>query len=325
MQHARKMILVPENDFRAPAEVPPPSVPVSSFTNLDSEISSILSQKNLSDYDKWQKYSGLLNKYLIKFNAQKTQNIFLQDDDAETERQIDMEWEPSSAEERQNFSVVKNILQQSSDVNWDATGNVKVFGAPIGSKINALVSNLVVQNNDQQPSGWGIFSEAVTKLNIPQKYTPNLRKRKMEYLPAAAKFPKLQNPEAKKRKAEEDTQTKKRIKNYHEIKILKRKAEVAEKDPKRRKTARQAPKRKAANKEKSLKRQKLEKLIPQNLLKRKRIDDDDLPLLKRFKVTRPTQKRSIVSEDVVGGKRIKLELPLHLIPKNVKKIRWSSY
>lgn len=362
MLYARKMVLVPEAEARSAAteqNVPPPAAPVSSFRNIDADVANILSQKNLSDYDKWQKYSNLLNKYLIKFNVQKSKNFFNEDDDEGFERKIefdenDMEWTPSNENEKQNFVVVKNILEQSGDVNWDAAGNAKVFGEPIGSKINALVSNLVVNNNDQQPPGWGVFVEAVKKLNIPAKYTPNLKKRKMEMSPSKIKYRKLENPAAEKRKADGDVQPVKRFKtNTATLAATKNnKRKTTDEDissSKRSKIAKQGKKRKSEPTQKAQKRQKLNELIPPNLLKRKLNEDDldsakrlkgnaapstskrkymgdDFPPGKRLKAEKPSRKRVIVSEDLVGGKRMKLELPLKLISKNAnKQIRWSSY
>jgi hypothetical protein len=356
MQHARRMVLVPENQQHHPQtdNLPNPPAPVASFRNIDTDIESVLNKKNISDFEKIALYNSILNKYLIKFHAQKDSERAARDqlneDDAQaqSDNKTEIDWAANGIS-KENFNIVKNILHQSATVTWDDKGKVFVNGEPTGSAINSLVTHLISQNEFKTLPGWSIFLEAVKKLNIPKAYTPALlRKRKLGedrniQIEPKAKVRKIDSiPGVKRKNAAFDLPNKRQKTDSFKAPPVKRKnsdldsankkqktggasqkgkkrqlSEGAEESEKKRlKVARQAPKRKADDKvdESSTKRSKA---LIANKLKRHIEDETENLTNKRIKLT--ARKRGIASEDKPGGKRRKIEASKKKVKKAAKK------
>jgi hypothetical protein len=357
MQHARRMILVPDDQQQQSENIPNPPAPVSSFRNIDTDIENVLSKKNISDFEKIALYNSILNKYLIKFHAQKDNERAARDQHNEDieERGVSDSKTEQAAEEASNdtnFNIVKNILQQSATVTWDDKGKVFVNGEPTGSAINSLVTHLISQNEFKTLPGWSIFLEAVKKLNIPKAYTPALsRKRKLiEDENIEHKVRKI-DPGLKRKNTEFDFPIKHQKTVNSKASVVKRKVAdldtnnkrassaslkgkkrqiaegSAESEKKRQKVASQATKRKSSD--------KLDKTIAKrsktaNKLKRHIEDDTENLANKRIKLA--LKKRGIASEEKPGGKRRKIEATEKKVKKAAKKndksgkkIKWLGY
>jgi hypothetical protein len=359
MQHARRMVLVPDDQQQQPLRenLPNPPAPVSSFRNIDSDIENVLSKKNISDFEKIALYNSILNKYLIKFHAQKDTERAARDQHIEdlgergmsdSKTEIDRPANGSSKDD--NFNIVKNILQQSATVTWDDKGKVFVNGEPTGSAINSLVTHLISQNEFKTLPGWSIFLEAVKKLNIPKAYTPALsRKRKL--IDGKNIEPKVRKIDTglKRKNTEFDFPIKHQKTDNSKAAVLKRKVDdtpnkrasgaslkgkkrqiaegSTESEKKRQKVASQAAKRKSSEKldKTSAKRSKTA-----NKLKRHIEDDTENLANKRIKLA--PKKRGIASEEKPGGKRRKIEATEKKVKKATKKndksgkkIKWLGY
>lgn len=289
MNHAKRMVLVPEEQNESLNSIPQPSAPVNSFRSIDSDIESILFNKKLSDHDKYTLYSDVVNKYLLKFNAAregiKVKKEHLNDNlyDDYVQRAEEMDWESNSIEDQQNMVILKNLFKQSADISWDRSGSTYVFGEQIGAKINDLIKNMFNENTDKTPAGWGVFMEAVKKLNIPSEYLPSQAKKRKLFEPnndkSRAKFRKMDNPQGIKRNHEESESEPKRVK-ISVAQATKRKIDSDDEDE-------ISPRKKI--------------IIPVPSMKRKYEDEDsddsDIVDRKKFIVHVPTRKRKNEDED----------------------------
>lgn len=301
MIHTKRMILVPEEQAESNNSIPQPAAPVNSFYTIDKDIENILFQKNISDHDKYMMYSDVVNKYLLKFNAAR-ENLKSKKEHSEEDEifgveknENEMEWQ-ASIEDKQNFTIVKNLLQQSSDVTWDRNGSTFVFGEEINANINELIKNLFEDN--KKPPGWGIFEEAVKKLNIPPEYLPS-KKRKLETNDdkSKIKYRKLENLPASKRKNEENDTQPKRVK-LSTAQGTKRKLDSELESGPKKKFIIPTPSRKRKlndDNEEKIPRKKI--ILPAQTRKRKnQFDDDDIISIKKSKQSNEKKRKNIFDD-----------------------------
>ncbi|KAF4514006.1 UNVERIFIED_CONTAM: hypothetical protein B566_EDAN018582 [Ephemera danica] len=162
--------------------------------NLDSEMNKILETKGKSDYEKWQEYNQVLQKYLrqyekvkepIKIPIEKETNE--SDDVPQQIESIDHE----SPEEdsilntmvnsfsknhryRNKAQVLYGILKRSPDIKWDTNGRVYIKDQIIrGSNIVDLLNDVVRSRQGEPPTGWEQFANVLAAINVPREYIGN--------------------------------------------------------------------------------------------------------------------------------------------------------
>lgn len=208
---ANKMYLVPQQELdRLKKQVQgPENIRQTAENDLDTAMKDILNQKGLNPYDKVQKYTNLLQRYLslVKQGERETGHltISLQDplkDDEPRESHAPVRPVPASlpsedqmpvedkvmhdllthvpARNRKNVSYIMNKLKDSNGAaTWNDKGEFILQGAVVkGSHILDLLKSTTSAHkvaDDRRPPGWLQFLKALAILNIPLSGVPNYK------------------------------------------------------------------------------------------------------------------------------------------------------
>ncbi|KAF4529357.1 hypothetical protein B566_EDAN017369 [Ephemera danica] len=163
------------------------------FESLDSEMNKILEAKGKSDYEKWQEYNQVLQKYLRQYEKVKEPiKIPLENEVEEqsqelpqtTEQPVSTVTDPvfstmvssfaKGHKYRNKAEVLYGILSRSPDISWDQSGRVYVKDQVIrGSNIVDLMNDIVRSRQGNPPTGWEQFASVLASINIPREYVGN--------------------------------------------------------------------------------------------------------------------------------------------------------
>ena len=211
MEHARKMILLPEESVQRLRSMftshglKSVQTPGTTTSRLDAEMNDILnSPSNADDREKWSRYNQVLQRYL-HFKGASNENKKKADDSAKlhdkTIRNEDKEEEEDdedvAEEERKREEEVRtdlavvasvperyqsrasrlvNFLRVVGNVEWDDSGEVTIGGVKIpNAKITTLVNDAVRDRKKKPPVGRSQFALALRSANIPREYIGNAK------------------------------------------------------------------------------------------------------------------------------------------------------
>ena len=202
MDHTRRMILVPENTLerlqqRQQILTPPVT---QTLKNLDSEMSDILSSKQLDDEAKATLYNQALQRYLTYYDQRKGQPLHVKlttpkpvesprpEESEETSEEPTAEAEtiPTSAVEQEVMKSVPKLykagarqlldkIKEHRDVlNWNEKGELMYENKPItGSHVVDLVNDMLRHRKGFEPVGWSVFARGLARLNVPENIVRN--------------------------------------------------------------------------------------------------------------------------------------------------------
>ena len=177
MEHAKKMVIIPQ-EFMDNMRHPVMSAPSTSLSQLDQDMQVILNLKGLSDDEKWNRYSIVLQKFLSITRKQR-QPVSLPITES-TEKLTDMKEEILAATPsmyRRKAELLYERLLHNSNIDWDKYGAVFINNNKIeGSNIVDLVSDIIRPRKTSNPVGWQLFNRALALSNIPQEYIGNPRR-----------------------------------------------------------------------------------------------------------------------------------------------------
>lgn len=199
MNHAKKMVLVPEHTLeRLQQRQNVNTNPLTARLNgLDHDISDVLKNNKLSDDEKVRQYSQTLQNYLSYYNQRKDQpvNVKIQQppvpkppekepQEVHNEEQEENPMErdilrtlPKSAMERGQM-LLKQIKENPSVMKWDDRGQLIYDGKPVvGSHISDLLNDLLRTNKGAAPLGWEMFTKGLAKMNTPDNLVRNSQRK----------------------------------------------------------------------------------------------------------------------------------------------------
>lgn len=194
--HAKKVVVA--DPLEGGAEVvagsevndPIPEAPASSssYARMDNEMSEILQNTKLSEFDKWILYQQVLERYLRKLQSHKNSKTAVARAQAffnkETEGSQKNKNNFDSLDALKEFTIgsaaIKSrlfygILEKSSCISWDATGRVSIMGTPSGASIKDYIEASMKRSIKTKPQGWDLFVAALRSLKIPSGYVNNLQ------------------------------------------------------------------------------------------------------------------------------------------------------
>lgn len=210
MEHARKMVLIPEETFRKTNSMPEympqhqtqdqgechedtnkiksVQTPGTVLSRLDSEMYKILNFSNKSAYDKWQLYSQVLHRFLQflkddydELNTESISNVDRNDDEIDEKKFI-------SSQDRH---IIKTVPQKYRDkaaqlisrlhqagqhqIFWDENDRVSIDGQKIeGSNIVDLINDAMRwRKTVAKPVGREQFSHLIEKIGVPKEFIGN--------------------------------------------------------------------------------------------------------------------------------------------------------
>ena len=192
------MILVPENTLerlqqRQQILTPPVT---QTLKNLDSEMSDILSSKQLDDEAKATLYNQVLQRYLTYYDQRKGQPLHVklttpkpvetpkseESEEASKEFTAEAETIPTLAVEQEVMKSVLKLykagarqlldkIKEHRDVlNWNEKGELMYENKPItGSHVVDLVNDMLRHRKGFEPVGWSVFARGLARMNVPEK------------------------------------------------------------------------------------------------------------------------------------------------------------
>lgn len=182
MEHAKRMVLVPEGGAFRVESHPTVQTPGNALSRLDSEMSRILYSKNFDDQQaKWLSYRNILDKYLQKKKGMYTQS-----------HQMDVSKEEEGGKDELETSVMlhsiaktyrpkaKNLVEfmsKTSNIKWTKEGRIVIDDVELpNSNIRDLLNDAVRERKKTStPNGRAQLSVALRKAGVPQKLIGNKR------------------------------------------------------------------------------------------------------------------------------------------------------
>ena len=194
------MVLVPENTLerlqqRQQILTPPVT---QTLKNLDSEMSDILSSKELDDEAKATLYNQLLRRYLTYYDQRKGQPLHVKlttpkpvetpkpEESKESTEEPAPEKSISTTVEEEVIKSVHKIykkgarqlldkMKENRDVfAWNDKGELVYENKPInGSHVVDLVNDTLRHLNGFEPVGWSGSARGLARMNVPENLVRN--------------------------------------------------------------------------------------------------------------------------------------------------------
>ena len=197
MNHTKRMVLVPENTLerlqqRQQILTPPVT---QTLKNLDSEMTEILSSKQLDDEEKAKLYNQVLQRYLTYYDQRKGQPLHVKlttpkpmetpkpEESKEKETSKDsseLETIPTAVEQEVMKSVPKlyktgarqlldKIKENRDLLHWNEKGELMYENKSIpGSHVVDLVNDILRHRKGFEPVGWSVFARGLARMNVPE-------------------------------------------------------------------------------------------------------------------------------------------------------------
>ena len=210
MNHAKKMVLVPEHTLerlqqRQNVNTPPLTT---RLNGLDHDIQDVLKDDKISEDEKVRQYSQALQNYLTYYNQRKDQPINVkiqpppvpvkQPDHEEKPQEVQPSGQADQAESDPGTTIEREIIQvlpktlkdrgkmlmekikENPEVmKWDDRGQLVFEGKPLkGSHISDLIKDSLRSTKKLTPPlGYDRFTQGLAKMNAPDHLVGN-KKRK---------------------------------------------------------------------------------------------------------------------------------------------------
>lgn len=211
MEHARKMVFIPEETFKKNSLMPESTqqqqqqhnqdesnedsnkiksvqTPGTVLSRLDSEMYKILNFSNKSAYDKWQLYSQVLHRFLqflkdddLDVNTESILNIDRSDDSSDEKKIIlsqdrhILETVPQKYRDKANQLISRLHQAGKHHIFWDKSDKVYINGQQIeGSNIVDLINDAMRwRKKFSKPIGREQFSHLIEKIGVPREFIGN--------------------------------------------------------------------------------------------------------------------------------------------------------
>ena len=200
MNHTKRMVLVPENTLerlqqRQQILTPPVT---QTLRNLDSEMTDILSSKELDDEQKARLYNQVLQRYLTYYDQRKGQPLHVkistpkavetpkaEENEQPTEEPVPEKFTSSAVEQEVMKSVPKiykagarqlldKIKEHQDVLHWNDKGELLYETKPIpGSHLVDLVNDTLRHRKGFEPVGWSVFARGLARMNVPENLVRN--------------------------------------------------------------------------------------------------------------------------------------------------------
>ena len=185
------MVLVPENTLERLKQrhhILTPSV-TQTLKNLDSEMSDILSSKELDDETKAKLCNQVLQRYLTYYDQRKDQPLHVKLTAVKPTEIPKPEESKESSEEQVEQEVMKSVpklykngarqlldkMKENRDVlDWNDKGELVYENKPIlGSHVVDLVNDILRHRKGFEPVGWSVFARGLARMNVPENLVSN--------------------------------------------------------------------------------------------------------------------------------------------------------
>lgn len=192
MEHAKRMILIPEGGGMRLESHPTVQTPGNPLSRLDSELSGILHAKNFENEEKkWLAYQQILEKYLQKNGVygsvasetpkQFEQKKIVQEEEKEEDKRKQENFDISALLQnvrktyRSQSKQLAEFIQRTSNVRWTKSGRVVIDGVEMpDSNIVDLINDATrFRKTSAIPNGRAQLATALRKAGVPRKLIGN--------------------------------------------------------------------------------------------------------------------------------------------------------
>ncbi len=202
MNHARKMVLVPEQTLeRLQQKRHVNTTPLTDrLTSLDHDMQNDLKSDELTDEEKVRHHIQTLQNYLTYYNKRKTEpfTVHLQSKEKRSEpatestskeKKDDEDKEEDKVEQeilrslpkalKQRGQLLINKIKENPEVmKWDSRGQLVFQDQPVsGTHVVDLVGDFLRARKGFDPVGWETFAQGLAKMNTPEDLVRNQARR----------------------------------------------------------------------------------------------------------------------------------------------------
>ena len=201
MNHTKRMVLVPENTLerlKQRQQILTPPV-TQTLKNLDSEMTDILSSKQLDDDEKAKLYNQVLQRYLTYYDQRKGQPLHVKlttpkpvetpmpEEESKETTKVSTEAETTSSAVEQEViksvpklykvgarQLLDKIKENRNVLHWNERGELLYEDKPIpGSHVVDLVNDILRHRKGFEPVGWSVFARGLARMNVPENLVRN--------------------------------------------------------------------------------------------------------------------------------------------------------
>ena len=186
LQHCKKLVLIPAESAGRLHEKPTGRTSGDVISDLDSDIGSILAQKDADAEKKWRMYEQALQRYMHFVKEQRKPIALMASEDGAHQQKDDT---GDTTELRKQVAAIVPAKQRGAAsalfdflesprvravIGWDSTGSLSIGDVKINqANIVDLVSDAVRTRKSAQALGWVQFVNALKQLNAPQELLVN--------------------------------------------------------------------------------------------------------------------------------------------------------
>ena len=194
------MVLVPENTLKRLQQCQQTLTPnlTQTLRNLDSEMTNILSSKELDNEQKARLYNQVLQRYLTYYNQRKGHPLHVkistpravetpkpEENEQPTEEPVPEKSISSAVEQEVMKSVAKiykagarqlldKIKEHQHVLHWNDKGELLYETKHIlGSNLVDLVNDTLRHRKGFEPVGWSVFARGLARMNVPENLVRN--------------------------------------------------------------------------------------------------------------------------------------------------------
>lgn len=183
MEHARKMILVPEENAKRFQQLLnlPPTVQTrgTALTRLDREMSEISNSNSFrDDREKWASYQNVLEQYLRKKNpekpVEKDEGIEKTEEEKEKNLRVEAILQGVSKTFRSRAKQILEFVDKTSNIRYTDKGKLVIDDVELpDSNITMLVNCAASNRKSKAPNGMAQFSSALQRAGVPKEFIGN--------------------------------------------------------------------------------------------------------------------------------------------------------
>ena len=195
MQHAKRMVLVPEDlvtliKQRQQEQVSPIT---DNLVSLKSEMNDVLSNPDLKPDEKMKLYNQSFQQYKSLHEQKDKQPLPVQimpsvvnNSNFETKTSLSdqtaadvLQSVPKTLKPRAEL-LLKKLKEKQDLMNWNDRGELVYNGRVIkGSNMIDLVNDVIRNRKTSNPEGWNYFARGLAQMNIPNEIVQNSNRRKV--------------------------------------------------------------------------------------------------------------------------------------------------
>lgn len=154
----------------------PPDPQITNTANLQRDLSSVMTNDDISEAEKSQLFGQTLHKFQTAHHkALNETHVSLPPESEMKINQRVLDSVPTTM--RKKARLLLSMLQDNPNMSWNEDGTVKLHGKPVsGSNIIDLVNDVLRQRKGIDPRGWQPFAEGLRAANVPQDFVGNKKR-----------------------------------------------------------------------------------------------------------------------------------------------------